>query len=98
MTDTQLANSFVEGVPVDEDAVTEEWTQEDEDRWQGGWAGENFINNHIINKINLFLDVYRKKGYSQAFIEGFMDGVVKHAAGIHFPSEESEAEAVDSEG
>lgn len=84
MTDAQLASSFIEGVPVDEDAVTEEWTQEDEDRWQGGWAAENFINNHIINKINLFLDVYRKKGYSEAFCQGFMDGVVTHASGIHF--------------
>lgn len=96
MTDKQLAESFIENIPVDEDAVTEEWSQEDEDRWQGEWAAENFINNHIINKINLFLDVYRKKGYSEAFCQGFMDGIVNHASSIHFPGEENNTETEET--
>lgn len=99
MTDTQIAESLVDEVDsADESQYDEDWTEEQENRRQGYEAGEVFINRHIVNKINVFLEIYRGKGYSENFISGFIDGISDAAQGISFGgNEESDTEEVDSQ-
>ncbi len=48
---------------------------EDEQTLEGFQAGEAFAHAHIIKKINLFMEEYRRNGYSEEFICGFIDGI-----------------------
>lgn len=93
MNDTQIAESILEEVDTDKNMEYDaDWTEADEQRRQGWEAGEVFINRHIVSKINLFLDVYRKKGYSEDFIAGFIDGLSDAATGISFGNNEESVE------
>lgn len=80
----------------------DEYTQEDEDRLKGEDAGKVFAQRHIIEKMNLFIKVYREKGWSMEFIEGFVDGINKITGGTISlkrgdQQEESDEEEVDTE-
>lgn len=59
---------------VDEE-YPEDWTSEDEDRFNGEEAGTVFAQRHILDKINLFMEEYRRNNYSEEFIDGFLEGI-----------------------
>lgn len=80
----------------------DEYTQEDEDRLKGEDAGKVFAQRHIIEKMNLFIKVYREKGWSMEFIEGFVEGINQVTGGTISlkrgdQQEESDEEEVDNE-
>ena len=54
---------------------TEEVTPETLDNLNGNMAGAAFARRHIVDKINLFLEEYRRNGYTENFVSGFIDGV-----------------------
>jgi len=61
--------------PYDISEQDEEMSPEVEENLNGNEAGRVFAQRHIIDKINTFLDVYRREGYSENFIAGFLDGI-----------------------
>jgi hypothetical protein len=68
-------------------------TEEDdyamEQNLDGMEAGRAFAHRHIIDKMNLFIKVYREKNYSEFFVEGFIDGINEVTGGtIHLSSDE----------
>ena len=80
----------------------EEWTAEDEDRFNGEEAGVVFAQRHVMDKVNLFIEEYRRNNFSEAFIEGFVSGVnsglgSNMSIGEESLTEESDTEAVDNQ-
>ena len=76
----------------------ENYSEADEDRLNGATAGQQFAQRHIFGKIDLFVKVYREKGWSEEFISGFIDGI-NDATGATIclnSGEESVTEEVDN--
>ena len=48
----------------------------------GNEAGRAFAQRHIIDKMNLFIDEYRRNGYSEDFISGYVDGINDVTGGV----------------
>ena len=46
-----------------------------EENLHGNDSGQAFAMKHIIEKMNLFIDEYRRNGYSENFVNGFIDGI-----------------------
>ena len=46
-----------------------------EDRINGGMAGQEFAHRHIIGKMNIFMEEYRRNGFSEEFIAGYVEGI-----------------------
>lgn len=80
----------------------ENYTVEDEDRLQGEEAGKTFAQRHILDKMNLFIKVYREKGWSMEFISGFVDGINEITGGSislrgpNNPADEETEELLDN--
>lgn len=75
----------------------EDWTQQDEDRFNGEEAGTVFAQRHILDKINLFLEEYRRNNYSEDFVEGFIEGINGVTGGnITVNDEDAVKQEVDS--
>lgn len=71
--------------------------EEIEQNLEGNDAGRAFANRHIIEKMNLFIDEYRRNGYSEDFISGFVDGINDVTGGVIYLSPGDEEEVVDEE-
>ena len=76
---------------IDSSEMTEYSEQMVEDSLHGNEAGQAFARKHIIEKMNLFLDEYRRNGYDEWFIKGFVDGVNDVTGGVIY-LEENEAD------
>jgi len=61
----------MENVFVDET----ELSADDVDVMNGFEAGEAFARRHIVDKLNLFIDEYRRNGYSETYVRSFIDGM-----------------------
>lgn len=98
MMNEQMVENEIENA-VDTFEEQEDWTKEDEDRFNGEEAGVAFAQRHILDKITLFVKVYREKGYSEAFIEGFMEGINGNIGGNIFldANDEEVTQALDNE-
>ena len=48
----------------------------------GNEAGRAFAQRHIIDKMNLFIDEYRRNGYTEDFINGYVDGINDVTGGV----------------
>jgi hypothetical protein len=66
---------------VESSEMSEYTEQMVEENLNGNEAGQAFAHRHIIQKINMFLDEYRRNGYSEDFVAGFIDGVNKVTGG-----------------
>lgn len=68
-----------------------------EENLHGNDAGRAFARKHIIEKMNLFIDEYRRNGYSENFVAGFVDGLNDVTGGnIGFYDDEETDELLDS--
>jgi len=76
---------------IDSSEMSEYSQQMVEDNLHGNEAGQAFARKHIIEKMNLFLDEYRRNGYDEWFIKGFVDGVNDVTGGVIY-LEENEAD------
>ena len=74
----------------------EDWTREDEDRFSGGEAGVAFAQRHVLDKINLFIEEYRRNKYSEEFIEAFLQGINDTLGSNIGHHDEESTESVDS--
>lgn len=74
----------------------EDWTREDEDRFNGDAAGVAFAQRHVVDKINLFIEEYRRNKYSEEFIEGFLQGINDSLGSNIGHHDEESTESVDS--
>ena len=81
LAEEQQAEEFLENMEEDDD-LTDEERLAIEDNLNGLEAGQTFAHRHIIDKVNTFIDVYRSKGYSEDFIEGFIDGINEITGGF----------------
>jgi len=41
----------------------------------GNDAGAKFVEHHVIQKLNLFVEEYRRNGYDEYFVDGFVNGI-----------------------
>lgn len=71
--------------------------QEIEDNLNGNDAGREFARKHIIEKMNLFMEVYRREGYSEDFISGFVDGINDVTGGVIYLEPDEGDEEVDED-
>lgn len=64
----------------------------------GNDAGRAFAHRHIIEKMNLFIDEYRRNGYTEDFIKGFVDGINDVTGGVIYldRGEESDRETEET--
>jgi len=86
LLEEEMAENILEGLDPDEQML--------EDNLNGVEAGEAFAHRHIIEKMNLFIDEYRKNGYTEDFISGFLDGVNNITGGaIHLEGGDEQAAA-----
>lgn len=76
------------------ETVEEVLSPETEQNLQGNDAGRAFAHKHIIEKMNLFIDEYRRNGYDEWFISGFVDGINDVTGGVIYldPGEEADEE------
>lgn len=86
----------MENIFVEESEMSEYSQQLIEDALNGRDAGETFAQRHIIEKINLFIDEYRRNGYSEEYVQGFIDGV-NEMTGDSISLEASDGEGVSDE-
>ena len=66
-----------------------------EQNLSGNEAGRAFAQRHIIDKMNLFIDEYRRNGYSEDFISGYVDGINDVTGGVialDFQTDDEESE------
>lgn len=65
-------------------AETEEWPEEEDttpaeddlaSMSAGHDAGKVFVDRHIVEKLNLFVEEYRRNGYDEYFVDGFVRGI-----------------------
>ena len=69
-----------------------------EDHMNGEDAGRAFAHRHILEKMNLFFEEYRRNGYSEAFVEGFIEGVNDVTGGsINLVRDDEQREGSDHE-
>jgi hypothetical protein len=79
--------------PYDISQQLEEMSPIEAENLEGNEAGRVFAQRHIIDKINTFLDVYRREGYSENYIHGFLDGINDSTGaniGMHVDDEDDE--------
>lgn len=69
MTEQGMVESL--DVVIDSDDLS----PEDEQTIEGHQTGEAFAHKHIIGKMNIFMEEYRRNGYSEQFICGFINGI-----------------------
>lgn len=62
-------------IQIDSSEVSEYSEQVMEDNLNGNDAGQAFARRHIIEKMNLFIEEYRRNNYSEDFVAGFVDGI-----------------------
>ncbi len=80
--------------------VDDEMTPEMEQNLAGNDAGRAFAYRHIMDKINLFIQEYRRNGYGEDFVAGFIDGVNDVTGGsisLDMDSEEEDPATDDPE-
>lgn len=65
----------VEPIAVNFQIDSDGLSHEEQQTIEGFQVGEAFAHNHIIRKMNLFMEEYRRNGYSEEFISGFVDGI-----------------------
>ena len=75
----------------------EELSPEMEDLLNGHTAGEQFAARHIMEKINMFLQEYRRNGYSESFLSGFIDGINDVTGGAIVLGGDEDEESVETE-
>ena len=91
---------------MDENIVNEELDSEGDEAYnemvernlEGNDAGRAFADRHILQKMNLFIDEYRKNGYSEDFIRGFVDGINDVTGGVIYLENEEAAEESEEAG
>lgn len=77
-------------VQTEEFVEQEDWTQQDEDLFNGEEAGVSFAQRHITEKIIMFVQEYRRNNYSEDFVAGFLNGINGAVEGnIRLPDTES---------
>jgi len=68
-----------------------------EENLHGNDSGQAFAMKHIIEKMNLFIDEYRRNGYSENFVNGFIDGINEVTGGnISLTDDEETADLLDN--
>ena len=84
-------------IQIDSSEMSEYSEQMIEDNLRGNDAGQAFARKHIIEKMNLFLDEYRRNGYSEDFVAGFVEGLNDVTEGnIGFYDDEETADLLDN--
>lgn len=81
---------------IDSSEMSEYTEQVLEDTVFGNDTGQNFAWEHIIKKMNLFIDEYRRNGYSEDFVNGFIEGI-NDVTGGNISLEESEVDEETAE-
>jgi hypothetical protein len=71
---------------VERSEMSEYTEQMVEDNLHGNEAGRAFARRHIIDKMNLFIEEYRRNGYSENFIAGYVDGINDVTGGVIYLS------------
>jgi len=64
-----------------------------EENLQGNDTGRAFARRHIIDKMNLFIEEYRRNGYSENFIAGYVDGINDVTGGVIYLSPDEDEES-----
>jgi hypothetical protein len=76
-----------------EQIESEEMSAETEQNLEGNEAGRVFAQRHILDKVTLFVDEYRRQGYTEDFISGFLDGINDTTgAWIHLEDNDEESD------
>lgn len=82
---------------IDNSEMSEYTEQAIEDTVFGNDTGQNFAWEHIIKKMNIFIDEYRRNGYSEDFVNGFIEGINDVTGGnISLSVDEETAELLDN--
>ena len=83
---------------IDSSEMSEYTEEMVEENLHGNDAGRAFARKHIIEKMNLFIDEYRRNGYSENFVAGFVDGINDVTGGVIYlaPDDEETADLLDN--
>jgi hypothetical protein len=95
---SEVSNAVVDLEPEQaSDVIDWEETPEERDNLNGMEAGRAFAHRHIIEKMNLFIEEYRRNNYSDIFVEGFVDGINEVTGGnIHLEAGVDDEQAAAS--
>lgn len=97
--ENNMDNEMIEEWPAEfnnDEIMMEEVVPSDDDLASmsaGNDAGAKFVEHQVIEKLNLFVEEYRRNGYDEYFVDGFVNGIRQGLDEIRWAEDQTEDEA-----